>query len=211
MPSASHALRFRPFVLAVSTPISMMTSGALETARLARCLNALPLDVGKHIRSTGSFEHVVQEADRAAGVNAPQCFGVAAEDKDRPRPWPPCDPLPHVGNVTPRCDPRAPAPALPLPTRVPSSRNGRGDVREAGMLIREHRDASALELRAQIGLSPVDHDQIRLQRDDALDVRIDEAANLDARLRLGGYRSKLPTPMTAGPRPWRTASLSWRG
>ena len=126
----------------------------------------------------------MQEADRAAGVNAPKCFGVAAEDKKRTRPWPPCDPFPYVRNLS--LDAIRERLRLFATADAGAERaNGRSDVREAGVLIQEHRDAGALELRAQIGLRSVHHDQIRLQRDDTLDIRIDEAADLGTCLRLG--------------------------
>ena len=46
------------------------------------------------------------------------------------------------------------------------------------MLVQKDRNAGPLHLHPQVALRAVDDDQIRLQRDDALDVGIDEAADL---------------------------------
>ena len=97
--SASHARRLRPLELAVSTPISMITSGARATAELARRLNALALDVGEHVGAARGIEHVVQKADRAAGVDASKRFGVSPEHEQGSRPRPSRDALPDICNL----------------------------------------------------------------------------------------------------------------
>ena len=97
--SESHALRLRPLVLAVSTPNLDDDVGRARHRQLARRLNALALDVGKDVRPACGVEHVVQESDGAARVNASKRFGVAAEHEQRARPRPPCDPLSDVGNL----------------------------------------------------------------------------------------------------------------
>ena len=51
------------------------------------------------------------------------------------------------------------------------------DRGEAAVAIVEDADARALELRLQVGLRAVDDDQIRPQRQDALDVGIEQRAD----------------------------------
>jgi len=59
--------------------------GCARNRKLACRLNALTIDVGKHIRAARGVEHVVQEADCAAGVNASKRLRIAAE-RGRGRP-----------------------------------------------------------------------------------------------------------------------------
>ena len=52
-----------------------------------------------------------------------------------------------------------------------------GHVGQAGMAIVEHADAGARELLLQVGLAAVHDHQVRLQRKDALDIRIEQGAD----------------------------------
>ncbi len=70
-----------------------------------------------------------------------------------------------------------------LPMRAPSWRIVVGDVRQTGVLVQKHRNPGALELRAEIVLRSVHDHEVRFQRDDALDIGIDEAADLRPRQR----------------------------
>ena len=56
------------------------------------------------------------------------------------------------------------------------------------MLIVEHRDADASEPGDQIRLRTVDDDEIGLERQDALEIGIDERADLRTRRDLGRVR-----------------------
>ena len=63
------------------------------------------------------------------------------------------------------------------PIRSPSSRIVVRDVGEPRVLVVEHRNAGAVQPRDEVALRAVDDDEIRLEREDALEVRIDQRAD----------------------------------
>ena len=69
------------------------------------------------------------------------------------------------------------------PLAEPPDRHG--DVREPRVLVIEPRHARAIEARDQLLLRAVDDDEIRFQRENALDVRIDQRAHSLPRRDLG--------------------------
>ena len=89
----------------------------------------------------------------------------------------PATPLSDRRRSAPRCRAPRSAASRARPTRAPSARIVVGDVRQRRVAVDEDRNLRALELLPQVGLAAVDGDQIRLQREDALDVRIDERAD----------------------------------
>ena len=60
-----------------------------------------------------------------------------------------------------------------------------------------------IHLRAEIGLRAVDHDQVRLERKNPLDVGIDEAAHLRFGQRLGRKSIEIAHADNSGPRAHR--------
>src|SRR5688572_30193820 len=150
---------------------------------LARRLNALALNVGKDVRPTRSLEHVVKESDATTRVNASKRFGVTPEHEQRARPRPSSDPFFDVRNL--RFDAVGKRRALLCVADARAElANCRGDVRQTGVLVQEHRNPGALELRTEIVLRSVHDHEVGLQRDDALHIGIDEAAHLRACQRL---------------------------
>ena len=83
---------------------------------------------------------------------------------------------------------RCPRPPAPPPAHVLRSRPERAnrgcDARQPAVLLRELLDACAPELLTKIELRSVNDHEIRFQRQDPLDVRIEQAADPWQRLHL---------------------------
>ena len=171
-------------MLAVSTPISTMTSGARATASSLVVWMLWRLTSANTFVPPAASSMSCRNPMRAARVNAAQRFGVAPEHEQRSRPRPAGDPLSDVCNL--RFDAVGERRRSPLRCRCARQAREWWSVmsarpacwyRNIGML-------RALDLRPEIVLRSVHDDEIRFQRDDALDVGIDEAADLRARQRL---------------------------
>ena len=76
------------------------------------------------------------------------------------------------------------------------------DVGEPAVHVAEPRDAGTFELLREVALRAVDDDQVRPQRQDPLDVGIEQRADARQRAHLrAAHRSKLLTATTRGPAP----------
>ena len=139
-----------------------------------RSLHRLLFRVGEHVVATGGFEHVVEKPVSAARVDVAERSGIAAEDEECLETWftahPPADRIEvrfHSGGelIRPigRTDPRADRP------------HRRSDVGQRPVLVAVERNRRAVEALLQVFLRVVNDDQVRLQREDSLDVRIDQS------------------------------------
>ena len=78
----------------------------------------------------------------------------------------------------------------------------RRDVCQSGVCVHERRDLRAAQLASDVGLAAIDDDQIRPQREDAFDIRIEQRADPRGRRSTsGGKWSKLLTPTSWLPTP----------
>ena len=139
---------------------------------LGRRLHRLLFHVGKDVVAAGCVEHVVEEAESAAGVDASKRERVAAEDEQRARPGPAGDAPADVGerriDATDQC--RGGLVASDARAKLT---DGRGHVSKPRVLVHEHRDRRALELPAEFDLALVDDDEIGPEGEDALEIRVD--------------------------------------
>ena len=133
----------------------------------------LLLRVGQDVLAAGGLEHVVQEAYAAARVDASERPRLAAEHEQRLRPRALRDPSANIGElcldarrqrVRRRVDPDARAEAA----------DRLRDVGQPAVDVPVVGDAGALHLRTQIGLRAVEDQQIGLERQDPLDVWIEQ-------------------------------------
>ena len=151
-------------------------------------LQALAFDVGKRISATRRLEHVVHETDAGADVDVAERAGLAAEHERRARPRPARDPRAHRGDV-PFNRGRDGAGFGRAPDPDAQFANRRRDVAQSGVTIVEQRNLRATEPRDQVFLAAVHDDEIGLERQDALEIRIDSAPTLGRVVASAGNRS----------------------
>ncbi len=152
--------------------------------QLRRRLHRLALQVREDVRSARRLYHVVDEADAAAGIDAPQRHGLALEDDQRPRPAQAGHALGDRGDAC--LDTGRQIVGRPLAADARAERADRDrDVGQAGVAVDVDGNLRALELRAQVRLAGVNHHEIRAQRQDPLDVGIDQRADSRQLLDLG--------------------------
>ena len=182
---------------------SRMTSGARAEHQLGRRLHRFLRDVGEHVDAAGDRQHVVQEAAcrrwrRCCAASPARGRTRAASRGRRPRGRTRGGPR----RCAARCPRRPRRRRAACPVTHAQLAHGREDVGEAGVAVVEDRNRRALELPAQVGLAAVDGDQIRRQRQDALDVGIEQRADRGAARRPPADSvSKLLTATTCGPAP----------
>ena len=179
---------------------STIASGARCNTSSDVDLHRLAFDVGEDVVRARGLEHVVKEADATAGEYSPQRERVTPEHEQR------LGPRPTRHLAADRRESRFEIGGDPFgrlaSTEAGPERPDRGHhAREVAMLVQELLDARAFELQPQIGLRAVDEDQIRLQRQDPLEIGIQESSDPRQRRTWGGYSSKQPTATRSAPAP----------
>src|SRR5207248_2458367 len=170
----------------------------------------LSFDVADGIGAARRFEHVVQKSVAAAGVDAAQRSRFASKDEQRLR-------------ARAARDPGADRAELPLDAigqllrlrresnlRAEGS-NGLRDVAQPAVHIGEDRNAGGLELPFELRLRGVDDHEVRLQREQPLDVRIDQAAEARKMFDVGRKAIVTADAGQAVARPHGEEHLSRRG
>ena len=147
--------------------------------------------VGEHVGAACRLEHVVQEADAAARVDPFQRSRLAAEHEQRLWTRTLGDTRADVGELA--LDPIRERVCGGTDADARAERSDRlGDVRQPAMHIWIDRNARAIQLRAQIRLRSVQDHEVGLQRENSLDIRIEQRP--DARQLLDLRRKPIVAP-----------------
>ncbi len=143
---------------------------------LARRLDGLLLDVREDVLASGGDQHVVEKAHATARVDAAQRQRVAPEDQQGSRLRSADDAGPDASQrgVNP-CDESVRLSVAADPPAELSNR--RRHIGKAGVFVDEHGNRRALELPPQIGLALVDDNQVGSERENSLEIGIEQRAD----------------------------------
>ena len=154
----------------------MMTSGRrARISSVVACTDCC-FTSAKTLSPPAAVEHVVQEAEAAAGVDAAQrerSRPKTSSVRGRGRPAT-CVRIVRELRVDVR---RAVAARLVAADARAELADRRVMSASAGVLVDEHRDRRAFELAAEIDLALVDDHEVRPERQDALEVGVEQRAD----------------------------------
>ena len=134
------------------------------------------MNVREHVLAAGDLDQVVQESRSAGRVNGPECAPLLADHEQHARARP---------SRRARPDPLEPGLDLPggllglrLDTKpLPEVSHHERDVLHAAVAERVRLDPGALQLALQLELGPIDDRQVRPEREDAFQVRVEQPAD----------------------------------
>ena len=167
-------LRRRPCLARLHLDDDLRRAGEQD---FRRGLNALALDVGKDVVTPRGLEHVVHKTDAPTRVDVAQGAALAVEHEHRSGAGFALDLRAHLVDLS--IDARRQcARVARVIDPIAEGANGGREVRKPCVLVLVHRQARAAETRDQIRLRTVHDDKIGLERQNPLEVRIEERADL---------------------------------
>src|SRR5262249_26709623 len=158
--------------------------GSAGDERFGAGLHRLARDVAEHVIATRDLEHVVEEADAAAGVEIANGAWLAAEDEQRARTRFTGDSRAYGVELSADRGDELRRGVVRVGPRAERG-DRRQDVGESAMHERELRDGGAVHLSGEVVLRSVQDDEVRAEGKDPLDVGVQQRADAREPVDLG--------------------------